>query len=88
MAALEKARAALHLEEVGLNVEHFACIIRGGLSEAAKSGDAVHAAQGKAKSDPAIDFCLRRGLQKTFKATYSAWGQESGRIMVRGGAIG
>ena len=84
MAALERARAALHEADVGVDVEHYACAIRGGLSEAVKSGEAVHAAQGQAKSDQAIDFCVRRGLQKTFKATYSTWDQEPSRIMVRG----
>ena len=83
LAALDKARAAL-VGEAGVDEEHFGIKARGGTSQFLATGEALHAAQGVAKTAEAEDFCKRRSLQKTFKCTFSTHTYDASMTMVRG----
>ena len=83
LSALDRARAALLAEQEVVTERPFASIIRGGRSQVALTGEAVHAVQGVAKTNAAESFCKRRDLQKTYKGTFSMRGEDEARTLVR-----
>ena len=73
MAALDRARVA-NQEVVLPDIEHFGYRARGGPALYMKTGTMVDAVQASAMADAAKEFCARRRLQQTFKATFSKHG--------------
>ena len=83
LAAMEKARAAMAVDRPDGPV-HFAAIPRGGTRHLMAAGRVQDAAQGVTKTDEATQFCVRRSLQKTFKATFSQYpSDDDAHIIVR-----
>ena len=81
---LEKAKAHLAAAP-GARHNDFGTKIRGGPSQLLKTGEMVHAAQAVARNPAAISFCARRGVNQTFKSTFSK-GIAAGEVLVRGWA--
>ena len=82
VAQMEKARADWVIPAVERALE-FASFHRGGSRHLLKTGQAQDAVQAANTSDVGKDFCKRRSMQRTFKATFSEHDSEASMILCR-----
>ena len=84
LADLEKARASAVDEHAATSGgRDFVPRIRGGESQIAKSGEAVHASQAQTTTKAARKWATDNSLQVTFKATFSEHGPHAARVLTR-----
>ena len=82
MKALDAARSAL-AKDPHDSFDDFRAIVLGGPALMATKGMAYHDVCGVTTSGLATDFCKRRGVQYTFRASYNAYGDRVCGVLAR-----
>jgi len=83
LADLEKARSAAVQDNAEMGADDFVSRVRGGASTATGIGQGVDAMQGHTTNQLVKARAVRRGLQVTFKASFSEHGVAASKVLVR-----